>query len=92
MALPPLREALLDFPSAGCASTARPGPLAFTLYGPADADRMADLIAAADIVFAEYGADGGPSLLGDDDEDAEPAPAPPPSKKKSAPKPEAAKR
>jgi hypothetical protein len=40
--------------------------MAFTLYGPADAQRFEDLVAAADIVFAEYGAEGGPSLLPED--------------------------
>jgi hypothetical protein len=89
---PPLREALLDFPAGWLRVDGKTKTMAFTLYGPADADRMGELISAADIVFAEYGAGGGPSLVGSDDVDDEPPPPPPPSKKKSAPKSEAAKR
>ncbi len=83
---PPLREALLDFPNGWLRVDGKAKTMAFTLYGPVDADRIGDLIACADIVFAEYGAEGGPSLLGDDEEDEAPAPAPPPKKKASAPK------
>ncbi len=74
---PPLREALLDLPDAWLRVDGKAKIMALTLYGPADADRIQEILAAADIVFAEYGADGGPSLFGDDEEDdaAPPAPA-----------------
>lgn len=74
---PPLREALMDLPDAWLRVEGK--TMALTLYGPTDADKLSDLVTAADIVFAEYGAEGGPSLLGDD-EDAEVA-APAPAKK-----------
>jgi hypothetical protein len=80
---PAVRAALLDLPDAWLRVEGR--AMALTLYGPVDADRIDQLLAAADIVFAEYGADGGPSLLGEDDEEpeAEPAKAAPvPAKKK----------
>jgi hypothetical protein len=79
---PPLREALLDLPDAWLRVDGKTRVMAFTLYGPADADRIQELLAAADIVFAEYGADGGPSLLGDEEEEA--LPQAPPSKKAAA--------
>ncbi len=49
--------------------------MALTLYGLPDAARIDELLAAANIVFAEYGAGGGPSLLGDDDEEEDAADA-----------------
>jgi hypothetical protein len=59
--------------------------MAVTLYGPADAERINELVTLADVIFAEYGADGGPSLFGDaeEEEEAKPAPAPPPPSKKA---------
>jgi hypothetical protein len=75
---PPLREALLDLPDGWLRVDGKTRTMAFTLYGPAGADQLQELIGAADIVFAEYGAEGGPSLLGDDEEE-EAAPAPPPN-------------
>jgi hypothetical protein len=89
---PPLREALLDFPDGWLRVDGKAKTMAFTLYGPADADRMRELIVAADIVFAEYGAGGGPSLLGEEDSAAEDAPAaapPPPPAKTKKPKKDA---
>jgi hypothetical protein len=99
---PPLREALLDFPDGWLRVDGEAKTMAFTLYGPFAADRADQLIAAADIVFAEYGAGGGPSLIDDEEEDGEDAPtgtdgstaappAPPAKKKQASPKP-AAKR
>jgi hypothetical protein len=85
---PPLREALIDLPESWLRVDGKAKVMALTLYGPADAARLQELVAAADIVFAEYGADGGPSLLGDDEQEeaeAEAAPPPPPSKKKAKP-------
>jgi hypothetical protein len=89
---PPLREALLDFPDGWLRVDGRAKAMAFTLYGPADVERFEELIAAADIVFAEYGAEGGPSLLPEDApaERGEPGAKPkapaakPPPKKKAA--------
>jgi len=78
---PPLREALLELPEGWLRVDGKAKTMAFTVYGPADADRIEALIAAADIVFAEYGAGGGPSLLGDDGPDGA-GDAPPPSKLK----------
>jgi hypothetical protein len=65
---PPLREALLDFPDGWLRVDGKAKTMAFTLYGPADADKIDALIATADILFAEYGADGGPSLLPEEDD------------------------
>jgi hypothetical protein len=79
---PPVRAALKDLPEAWLRVDGK--AMSLTLYGPADADRLNDLLTTADVVFAEYGADGGPSLFGDDEEDEEDA-APPPAKK-DAPK------
>lgn len=88
---PIVREALMDLPDAWLRVDNK--TLALTLYGPADAERLNDLITAADTIFAEYGADGGPSLFGDDDEeDGDPEPAaPPPKPKKTAKKPASGK-
>src|SRR5262249_10591810 len=87
---PPLREALLDFPDGWLRVDGRAKVMAFTLYGPADDQRFDELVATADIVFAEYGAEGGPSLLADeaderDEPEAKPPKPPPPKKKKAAP-------
>jgi hypothetical protein len=85
---PPLREAILELPDAWLRVDGKARTMAYTLYGPTDAHRIQDLIAAADIVFAEYGAAGGPSLLGEDAdeapaEEAAPQEAAPPRKKKA---------
>lgn len=87
----PLRKALLDLPDTWLRVDGK--AMAVTLYGGADADRIDDLVATADLLFAEYGADGGPSLLPDldddeDDEDDEDEPPPPP-KVAAKPKPAA---
>jgi hypothetical protein len=87
---PPVRAALLDFPDAWLRVSGK--AMSVTLYGPADADKLHELLTAADVIFAEYGADGGPSLLGDEGDegpskDDEPAPPPPPKKKDPAKKP-----
>jgi|HubBroStandDraft_6_1064221.scaffolds.fasta_scaffold164963_3 hypothetical protein len=82
---PPVRAALKDLPA--CWLRADGKAMSLTLYGPADADRLNELLTTADVVFAEYGADGGPSLFGDDEEEEEKAAAPaPPPAKKDAPK------
>lgn len=78
---PPLREALLDFPDGWLRVDGNDKAMAFTLYGPADAAKVDELVAAADVVFAEYGAGGGPSLLPDEAGEDASAPAPPPKAK-----------
>jgi len=79
---PALREALMDLPDAWLRVEGK--TMALTLHGAADADRLGDLVTAADIVFAEYGAEGGPSLFGDEEEDEDDAPAAAPPVKKAA--------
>ncbi len=67
---PPIRAALIEMPSLWLRVSGK--VMSVSVYGPADAEKLRDLVAAADVIFAEYGADGGPSLVGDD-EDEEPA-------------------
>lgn len=88
---PTVRAALMELPDLWLRVEGK--SMALTLYGPADADRINDLVVATDVIFAEHGADGGPSLFGDEDED-EPEKAeaaPPPKKAASAKKPAAGK-
>jgi uncharacterized RDD family membrane protein YckC len=59
-----VREALLDLPGAWLRVEGR--SMALTLYGDADADRLDELVATADALFAERGAGGAPSLFGDE--------------------------
>lgn len=79
----PVRDALRDLPDAWLYVQGR--AMALVLYGPADAAKLNELVTVADVIFAEHGDDGGPSLFGDDDDDdVEAAPLPPPpSPKKS---------
>jgi hypothetical protein len=90
---PVLREALLDLPDLWLRVDGK--VMALTLYGPVDADRMNALVTAADVIFAEHGADGGPSLFGDADDGARDAEEPeakaPPPKAKKTKKPGAGK-
>ncbi len=87
----PVREALRDLPDAWLYVQGK--AMALVLYGPADASKLNELVTAADVIFAEHGEDGGPSLFGDDEDDeddeddsVEAAPAPPPpASKKSKP-------
>ena len=90
----PVREALRDLPDAWLYVQGR--AMALVLYGPADASKLNELVTVADVIFAEYGDDGGPSLFDDDEEEesveAAPAPPPPaPKKAKSAAKSASAK-
>jgi hypothetical protein len=76
----PIREALLDLPASWL--RVRNGRMTLTLYGAANEDLLDALIVCADAIFAEHGADGGPSLLGDEaDQEPNEAPVKPPSKK-----------
>jgi hypothetical protein len=65
---PPLRAALVELPDAWLRVQGK--LMAITLYGTVEAERIDDLITAADVLFAEYGAGGGPSLFGDEGDDA----------------------
>jgi hypothetical protein len=89
---PPVRAALLELPDAWVRVEGK--AMAITLYGAADADRIGELVTLADVIFAEHGAEGGPSLFGDEDEDEPsdaPAPPPPAAKKASGKKTSAGK-
>ncbi len=81
----PVREALRDLPDAWLYVQGK--AMALVLYGPIDAPKLDELVTTADVIFAEYGEDGGPSLFDDEDEDDEEAaaPAPPPPSRKSKP-------
>lgn len=57
--------------------------MALVRYGRIHASDVHALVDVADAIFAEIGAEGGPSLLGED-EDPAPSPAPAPKSKKAA--------
>lgn len=63
----PVRDALRDFPDAWLHVEDR--AMALVLYGPVDAERLQELIATADTIFAEHGAEGGPSLLAESEDE-----------------------
>ena len=93
----PVRAALRDLPDAWLYVQGR--TMALVLYGTADAAKLEELVTVADVIFAEYGEDGGPSLFGDEgeddddgDDDDDVEAAPPPKKSKPAAKPASAKR
>jgi hypothetical protein len=65
---PVVRDELLSLPNAFL--HVQGNVMALTVYGPWDADMVDHLVDVSDVVFAEYGAAGGPSLL--EPEDAEP--------------------
>jgi hypothetical protein len=58
----PIREALCDTPDVWL--RVQDQTLTLTLYGKASAEQLMTLVATADVLCAEYGADGGPSLFG----------------------------
>ncbi|WP_441289432.1 hypothetical protein ACSRUE_01285 [Sorangium sp. KYC3313] len=64
-----IRDALLDFPDAWLFVQDR--TMALAVYGPVDADRMEELVIAADAIFAEHGNEDAPSLLFDGDAEAD---------------------
>lgn len=78
---PTVRAALLELPDAWLRVSGK--AMALTLYGRVDADRMHELVTAADVIFAEHGAEGGPSLFGEDEEEEEKDAAPKPAPKKA---------
>lgn len=59
----PLRRALMEMPDVWLRTEGR--ALALTVYGPIDAERLDELVAVADAVFAEYG-EGGDPLFGEE--------------------------
>jgi hypothetical protein len=75
----PIRDALLDMPNVFLRVSGQ--TMTLTLYGAVDAPDIDRLVRTADVIFAEHGADGGPSLLGEDGDD-EPVEAPKPAKSK----------
>jgi hypothetical protein len=63
-----MRDALCEQPDLWLHVRGR--AMALTLFGPADAEQMDDLIATADAIFAEVGAEGAPALIAEaEDED-----------------------
>lgn len=64
-----VRDALRDMPYAFLVAEGKVMVLA--IHGPVDADRLYALVNAADAIFEEHGAEGGPSLFFDEDEDEE---------------------
>ncbi|WP_437756078.1 hypothetical protein [Sorangium sp. So ce1389] len=62
-----VRDALREFPDAWLFVQDR--VMALAVYGPVDAERLEELVIAADAIFAEHGSDGAPSLLFEDDSD-----------------------
>ncbi|EYF05537.1 hypothetical protein [Chondromyces apiculatus] len=64
-----VRDSLRDLPYAWLVVDQT--TMALAIHGPVDADRLYALITAADSIFAEHGAEGGPSLFFDDDDDDE---------------------
>ncbi len=64
-----VRDALRDFPDAWLFVQDR--AMALAVYGPVDAERLQELVIAADAIFAEHGAGGAPSLLFEDDRAAD---------------------
>lgn len=66
-----MRDALCEFPDLWLCVEGR--TMTLTLYGKTEVDSLIDLVAAADDIFAEVGAEGAPALLAEDEdeEDAE---------------------
>ncbi len=56
-----VRDALLDLPEVWIETQGI--AMSLTLFGAFDADKAKQLMEVADVFFAEYGAEGGPSLL-----------------------------
>jgi hypothetical protein len=62
-----MREALCEYPDLWLHVRGR--AMGLTLFGPADAEQIDDLIAVADEIFAEVGAEGAPSLIAEEEDD-----------------------
>ncbi len=61
----PLREALMETPAVWLRTQGR--FMAISLYGGVDVEKLDELVATADAITAERGAQGGPSLFGDEE-------------------------
>ncbi|MBK8255409.1 MAG: hypothetical protein IPK82_22460 [Polyangiaceae bacterium] len=66
---PSIRRALCGVPSAWL--RVQGATMTVTTFGDADADGIDRLVELADHIFAEHGAEGGPSLFGDDEDRAQ---------------------
>jgi hypothetical protein len=77
---PPLRRALCAVPTAWLRVSGK--TMTVSVFGTLEADQIDALVELADTIFAEHGAEGGPSLFPDADERSAPAkPAPKPAAK-----------
>ncbi|MGK4008094.1 hypothetical protein WMF31_36085 [Sorangium sp. So ce1036] len=65
----PVRDALRDFPDAWL--FVRDRVMALVAYGPVDAERLQDLVAIADAIFAERGGEDAPPLLFVDEDEGD---------------------
>lgn len=75
----PIRRALCEVPFAWLRVQGK--TMTVSAFGTLEADKIDALVELADAAFAEHGAEGGPSLFGDDSEPAEPVKAKASSKK-----------
>lgn len=69
---PPLRRALCEAPWAWLRVQGK--SMSVAAFGSLEADRIDALVELADTVFAEHGAEGGPSLFGEEEERSAAAP------------------
>lgn len=83
---PSIRRALCQVPAAWL--RVEGSTMAVTVFGALEADQIDRLVELADAIFAEHGAEGGPSLFG---EDADPAGLGPAAISDDAPKEDAPK-
>ena len=70
----PIRRALCELPTAWLRVDGK--TMTVTVFGTVEADQLDALVQLADTIFAEHGAEGGPSLFGEDAGPAEAAPPP----------------
>ena len=70
----PIRRALCELPNAWLRVDGK--TMTVTVFGTVEADQLDALVQLADTIFAEHGAEGGPSLFGEDAGPAEAAPPP----------------
>ncbi len=83
----PIRRALCELPAAWLRVEGK--TMTVTVFGNLEADQLDALVQLADTIFAEHGAEGGPSLFGEDagPSDAAPPPATVEKPKKASKKP-----
>jgi hypothetical protein len=85
----PIRRALCELPGVWIRVEGK--TMTVTVFGTVEADQLDALVQLADTIFAEHGAEGGPSLFGEEAGPAEAAPPPanfekPSDKPKKTPK------